>query len=146
MDYTLFPDHKVFFDQYMPRNMEGYPFTDRIQFYVMDLTAIDQATDQQQGLIEWARAFKAESWEEVNGIDNPAVKEAAKTMEMIMSNPTQREWIRMRLDAEMDRRTEIHAAERNAKLEVAKGLKKDGVPMDIIARNTGLSSKEIAEL
>ena len=49
-------------------------------------------------------------------------------MEMIMSNPTQREWIRMRRDAEMDRRTEIRAAERNAvkelNLEHAKGDRK----------------------
>lgn len=148
MDYTLFPDHKVFFDQYMPRNKDGYPFTNKLQFYVMDLTAMDQATEQQkaQGLIEWAKAFKAESWEEVNRIDNPAVKEAAKTMEMIMSNPAQRELIRMRLDAEMDRRTEIFAAERNAKREVAKGLKKDGVSIEIIVKNTGLPLSEIEAL
>ena len=59
--------------------------------YVMDLTAMDEATDEQksQGLVEWAKAFKAESWEEVREIDNPAVKEAAKTMELIMSNPTE---------------------------------------------------------
>ena len=40
------------------------------------------------------------------------LKGAAKTREMIMSNPTQREWIRMQRDAEMDRRTEIRAAEK----------------------------------
>ena len=67
-------------------------------------------------------------------------------MEMIMSNPTQREWIRMRRDAEMDRRTEIRAAERNAKLEVAKGFKHDGFSPEIIAKNTGLTLQVIAEL
>ena len=152
MDYTLFPDHKVFFDQYLPRNKDGYPFTDKIQFYVMDLTAMDQATEEQktQGLIEWGRAFKAESWEEVNEIDNPGVKEAAKTMEMIMSNPTQREWIRMRRDAEMDRRTEIRAAERkadkNAKLEVAKQMKLDGMSTELVQKYTELSIEEIEKL
>lgn len=148
MDYTLFPDHRVFFDQYMPRNKEGYPFTDKIQFYVMDLTAMDQATEEQraQGLIEWGRAFKAESWEEVNEIENPEVKEAAKTMEMIMSNPTQREWIRMRRDAEIDRRTEIRAAERNAHIKDAKGFKEKGVDPAVIASVTGLTLQEIAEL
>ncbi len=74
------------------------------------------------------------------------LKEATKTMEMIMSNPTQREWIRMRRDAEIDRRTEIRAAERNAKVAVAIGLKQDGVSPEIIARNTGLSLQEIGEL
>ena len=44
-------------------------------------------------------------------------------MELIMSNPTEREWIRMRRDAEIDRRTEIRAAERKTKCEMAKGFK-----------------------
>ena len=113
---------------------------------------MDQATVEQraQGLIEWGRAFKAESWEEVKEIDNPEVKEAAKTMEMIMSNPTQREWIRMRRDAEMDRRTEIRAAERkadkNAKLEVAKQMKLDGVSTELVQKYTELSIEEIEKL
>ena len=71
-------------------------------------------------------------------------------MEMIMSNPTQREWIRMRRDAEMDRRTEIRAAERNAvkklNLEHAKGLKEEGIDAVVIARVTGLSAGEITKL
>ena len=71
-------------------------------------------------------------------------------MEMIMSNPTQREWIRMRRDAEMDRRTEIRAAERRGadqmKIEVAKGLKERNVDPAIISQTTGLTLQEIAEL
>ena len=67
-----------------------------------------------------------------------------------MSNPTQREWIRMRRDAEMDRRTKIRVAEKRGadqtKLEVAKGFKQDGSSPDIIAKNTGLSLQEIAKL
>jgi len=52
-------------------------------------------------------------------------------MEMIMFDSTQRERIRMRRDAEMDWRTKIRAAEKRgadrANLEVAKGLKQDGI-------------------
>ena len=109
---------------------------------------MDEATDEQknQGLVEWAKAFRAESWEEVREIDNPAVKEAAKTMELIMSNPTEREWIRMRRDAEMDRRTEIRAAERKTKREMAKGFKEKGIDPAIIASVTGLSLAEIDAL
>ena len=61
-------------------------------------------------------------------------------MEMIMSNPAQREWIRMQRDAEMDWRTEIRAAEKRgadrANLEVAKGLKQEGISLDIIANGS----------
>ena len=71
-------------------------------------------------------------------------------MEMIMSNPTQREWIRVRRVAEIDRRTEIRAAERKAdkkaKLEVAKGLKERNVDSTIISQTTGLTLQEIEEL
>jgi len=74
------------------------------------------------------------------------LKEVAKTMEMIMSNPEQREWLRMQRDAEMDWRTEIRAAERNAHIKVAKGLKDEGIDPTIIAKVTGLSLGEIAEL
>ena len=67
-------------------------------------------------------------------------------MEMIMSIPTQREWIRMRRDAEIDRRTEIRAAERNAKLEVAKQMKLDGVSTELVQKYTELSIEEIEKL
>ena len=85
MDHTLFPDHRKFFARYIPRDEEGYPYTDKLQFFVMDLTAIGDATDAQkkQGLVEWAKAFKAESWEKVKEIENVGVKVAAKTMELL---------------------------------------------------------------
>ena len=40
---------------------------------MMDLTQISEATEiqKEQGLVEWARAFNAGSWEEVNQIDGP---------------------------------------------------------------------------
>ena len=119
MDYTLFEDHKRFFAKYEIRDDEGYPYTDKLKFYVMDLTAISQATDeeQRQGLTEWAEAFKAENWQEVKEIDNLAVKEAAKTMEMIMRNPTEREILRARTDAMIDQRTMLHSAERRGRAE-----------------------------
>ena len=51
MDYTLFCDHKRFFKAYIPRDDEGYQFTDKIQFYVRDLTAIDDADDAQKNVV-----------------------------------------------------------------------------------------------
>ena len=118
----------------------------------MDLTQVNEATEEQkaQGLVEWAKAFRADSWEEVNQIQNSAVKEAAKTMKLIMSNPTEREIIRMRQAAQNDwitmRNSERKAGMQEAKLEMARGLKRDGVDPAIIAKNSGLSLSEIAKL
>jgi predicted transposase/invertase (TIGR01784 family) len=130
----------------------------------MDLTRMGAATaeDAERGLVEWARAFRADSWEKVRGIPNPGIKEAVKTMELIMANPTERDLIRARLDAELDHRTLMHEAEDRGekrgkkigektgrtkeKKHIAVNMKSEGLPDDMISRITGLSPKEISEL
>ena len=52
----------------------------------------------------------------------------------------------MRRDAEIDRITEIRVAERNAKLEVAKQMKLDGVSTELVQKYTELSIEEIEKL
>lgn len=147
MDYTLFCDHKRFFKAYIPRDDEGYQFTDKIQFYVMDLTAIDDADDAQKerGLTDWAKAFRAKSWEEVNQIDNSGVKEAAKTMRLIMSNPTEREMIRMRQDARNDWKTTINAERRDERITTLASLVKDGyLTIDVAASRANMTKQEFS--
>lgn len=75
MDCSLFPEHKCFFAKYILKDEYGYPYTDKLQFIVMDLTQIGIATEDQkkQGLVEWAMAFKAGSWEELNNITNHSI-------------------------------------------------------------------------
>ena len=148
MDYSLFPDHKRFFTDYIPRDEECYPYTDKLQFIVMDLTQISEATEiqKEQGLVEWARAFNAGSWEEVNQIENPGVKEAAKTMQLIMSNPTEREMIRMRQEARRDEVTQIEAARRSEKKSTAKRMKAKGFSVEDIVDITGLSVDTVKAL
>ena len=148
MDYSLFLDHKRFFADYIPRDKEGYAYTDKLQFLVMDLTRIGEATKEQkdQGLVEWARAFRAKSWEEVNEIENSGVKEAVKTMQLIMSNPTEREMIRMRQDARRDEATIIAAAERRAVKDTARRMKADGMDVVLISKYTGLTADQISDL
>ncbi len=131
-------------------------YTDRIQFWVMDLTQIDSATEEQkvQGLVEWAKAFRANSWDELKRIQNAAVREAAKTMELIITNPSEREILRMRQDAMNDWITMRNSERREGRkegiketqLEVAQKLKGDGVDPDLITKYTGLTLSEIDQL
>ena len=140
MNYSLFPEHKRFFAKYTLKDEEGQEYTDKLRFYVMDLTQIGAATAEQkeQGLVEWAKAFRANSWAEVNSIENSGVKEVVQTMQMIMANPSEREMIRMLRDAEIDRRTEVSAARRDGlargKTEMARCMKLDGVDPAFISR------------
>ena len=112
MDHTLFPDHRRFFTKYELQDDEGYRFSDKLQFYVMDLKAIDEAEEHEKenGLVDWAEAFSAKDWKAVEKIDNPGVKEAQKTMEVIMSEPTQRQLIIDRRTALLDRQAELDDA------------------------------------
>ena len=160
MDCSLFPEHKRFFSKYVPRDDEGYPYTDKLQFIVMDLTQIGSANEDQkkQGLVEWAMAFKADSWEEVGKINNHSIKEAVKTMQLIMSNPSEKEKIRMREDARRDEITTIAAAERRgikqgieqgkeqAMWDYARRMKNDGMDAALISKYTGLTADQISSL
>ena len=105
---------------------------------------------KKQGLVEWAKAFRANSWAEVNEIENTGVKEATKTMQFIMANPTEREMLRMRRDGEIDRRTEVNAARRQGKAEMAaemaRSMKREGVDPVFISKHSGLTLEEIRAL
>ncbi len=123
MDHTLFPDHKRFITKYELRDDEGYQYSDKLQFIVMDLTAKGSATDQdrKKGLVDWAAAFNAKDWDTVGQIENQGVKEAKKTMELIMATPTERQLLMEREFAELDRQALIEDA---ISTGIQEGLKK----------------------
>ena len=76
--------------------------------------------------------------------------EAAKTMQLIMSNPTEREMIRMRQDARRDEVTQIATAERRGLEQGIRDsdsrMKADGVDAVLISKYTGLTTDQISEL
>ena len=128
MDYTLFPGNRKFYARYKLLDEEsGYPFTDKLQFYVMDLTAIEMAKDEdkEHGLVDWANAFSAKDWKAVEKIENSGVKEARKTMETIMSSDEQRRMIWKRRIAQLDYKSAmIEAEERGEARGEARGVAK----------------------
>lgn len=119
MDHTLFEDHKRFFTRYEVMDEEGYRYTDKIQFYVMDLKAIAEASEEERnrGLVEWAEAFNARDWNQLQKINNPGVKEAAKEMEAVMSSPEKRQFVWNRRLAQLDYNSQIDSARDEGKTE-----------------------------
>ncbi len=137
MNYTLFPDHKRFFAKYELKDEEGYLYSDKLRFCVMDLTALSLVTEEErnQGLEAWGKAFTAKTWEQVEKIENPAIKEVVKQMRVIMADPDEREIIMARKMAELDMRSlqqeseakgEARGLERG-KLQTLIDLVKDGL-------------------
>ena len=77
--------------------------------------------------MDWAEAFSAKDWKAVEKIDNPGVKEAQKTMEVIMSEPTQRQLIIDRRTALLDRQAELDDAKRKGQQEAYERMVASGM-------------------
>ena len=153
MDYTLFPEHKRFLSRYKLRDDEGYEYSDKLQFIVMDLTAIEEAGEQEKtrGLVEWADAFRANDWRTVEKIENQGVKEAMKTMRVIMGTPSERQKIWDRKMAIWDQKDYIEGAKEEGFAEgraegeknMALNLYKLGIPIDMIAKGANVSADTV---
>ena len=115
------------------KDEEGYRFSDKLRFYVMDLTAIEDADEEAKGngLVDWAKAFTAEDWKTVDEIENPGVKEARNTMEVIMSTPTQRRLIWDRRKAMLDRKSELEEAREQGMEQGRKAVYQNLIAMGI---------------
>ena len=128
MDHTLFPEHKKFMSKYLLRDEEGYIYSDKLEFIVMDLTAVDEASEKEkeQGLVEWADAFRADSWDSAGQIENEGVKEAMKTMSMIMATPSERQLIWDRRMAIWDYNSSMSGARKAGREEGKKVGREEG--------------------
>ncbi len=75
-------------------------------------------------------------------------------MQLIMSNPSEKEKIRMREDARRDEITIIAAAERRGikqgieqvKYDCARRMKNDGMDAALISKYTGLTADQVSSL
>ena len=67
-DYTLFAEHPAFCSTYMLTSTDDphYIYSDKISLTNIDMTRIDLASenDIRFGLVNWAKLFMAETWEE----------------------------------------------------------------------------------
>ena len=85
LDYTLFEDHPEFYAAYKLINIKNHQvYNDDLTLYVVDLTRIDLATeeDRHYHIDSWARLMKASTWEELRmtASEDEALYEAAKAL------------------------------------------------------------------
>lgn len=91
----------MFFATYKFINVKNYKiFGDKLVLHVVNLKHIDIATEEDRayGIDEWARFFKATTWEEIQMLaeKNSSICEAANAMYDFTSDEVIREQIRMR--------------------------------------------------
>ena len=85
LNYTLFPETPEFYSSWRMMNQKTHQiYSDKLQLYVVCLTKENLATeeDRKAHLDQWARLFRASTWEEVKMIvkDNPALEHTAECM------------------------------------------------------------------
>lgn len=85
LDYTLFEEHPEFFATYKLINVKNHQiYSDSITLHVVDLSHIELATaeDKKYHIHEWAKLFKATTWEEVKMLatKDEYLQEAAQTI------------------------------------------------------------------
>ena len=122
LDFTLFKEYPEFFSTYMFTNIKNHIiYSDKLKLYVIDLTCIDKATEEDKirGIHHWAKLFKATTWEEIKMLtaDNTFLEEAAETVYQLSAE----EQIRMQCEAREDyyrqQRYIQHKLDRLAELE-----------------------------
>ncbi|MBR1862319.1 MAG: PD-(D/E)XK nuclease family transposase, partial [Lachnospiraceae bacterium] len=85
LDYTLFSDNKEFYSCYkMMNTRSGKVYNDNFELRVLELNSVELATeeDKKHKLDEWAKLFKAQTWEELKMIadKDPAMKSAVSSI------------------------------------------------------------------
>lgn len=85
LDYPLFPEHPEFYSTFRlinPKTLQVY--SSNFTLRVIDLTHTNLATEEDKRfhIDNWAKLFKATTWEEIKMLasENEYIKEAAKTM------------------------------------------------------------------
>ena len=85
LDYTPFPEHPLYYSQNQIMDVNTHRiYSDKFSLYVLDLSQIDLATEDDcfWQVDEWAKLFKATTWEEIKMIadKNEYLTETSNTL------------------------------------------------------------------
>ena len=153
LDFTLFPDAPEFFAKYLLMNRETHKiYTDKLCLHVIDLSRRDLATEEDRlyAIDEWAKLFKATSWEDLKMLakTNAALAEAGATMYEISADKHLRQQLEAREDAIRQERgmlRRLEHAEKERDDAVAK-LDATAAKLDATAAKLDTAENRIAEL
>ena len=103
LDFTPFPENPSFYSKNLMMDTETHHvYSSKFAIHVLDLKQINNASseDKHWGLDNWARLFKATTWEDVKMIaaNNKYLTEAANTMHELYSDREMRRQMENRED------------------------------------------------
>lgn len=126
LDYSLFPENPEFCASYQLMNQKNNTlYSSNFTLNVIDLTHINLATEEDKKfrIDEWARLFKAKTWEEVHMLaeKNEYLQQAAGTMFRLTAEEQIRKRCRDREEYYQDMRNyERYIAQQEGDLTIAK--------------------------
>jgi len=128
LDFTLFPDSPEFFAKHLLMNRKTHKiYTDKLCLYVIDLSRIGLATEEDRlyKIDEWAKLFKAKSWEDLRMLakTNAALAEAGATIYEVSADEHLRQQLEAREDALRQERGMLRRLE-NAEKKLGEAVKK----------------------
>ena len=128
LNYTLFPKYPEFFAKYRMMNLKNHHvYTTKFNLYVVDLTRIELATeeDRELGLVYWTKIFKAKTWEELKQMAerNQELQEATEALYVYNQDEIVKEQCRARQDYyNHERGTQKRLEEARLALEESKAV------------------------
>lgn len=105
LDFNLFPDENEFYSRFMLQNVNTHRiYNDKFCLNVLSLNKIDDATeeDKKWHIDEWARLFKATTWEEIKMLasKDKVYSEMANSMYLQNTDDVTRQICEARREAE----------------------------------------------
>ena len=107
LDFNFPADNQEFYQEYLMMNIRTHRiFSDKMRLNVLCLNQLENATeeDRSSGLYEWAKTFKATTWEELKRLskDNEVIRNTVVTMAQLSDDEKIREQCRRREKFERD--------------------------------------------
>jgi predicted transposase/invertase (TIGR01784 family) len=121
-------------------------FPDSIEVNVLEVPKVREADGSE--LSNWLKFFAAKTEEQFMSISqtNPAIAEAWGIIKTLSADEESRLLAESREKARMDFEDRYDGAYREGVLKVARNLLRDNIPVEVVAKNTGLSLDEIDQL
>lgn len=157
IDFMLF-DCEEYHSFFQPLEVTRHTLlSDKMGFHFFELPKLPDDVNQENMLLLWLSLFKADTEEElekIRGMEVPVMSQAINAYYTITASSEFREKERLRAKARHDeaqalynaRREAKREAKREEKFEIARNLKKMGMPFDQIIKATDLTLNEIEKL
>ncbi len=143
LDYTLFNEQPEFYATYKMINVKNHQiYSDNFVLSVVDLTRIDLATeeDKKYHIDDWARLFKATTWEEIKKMadQNEYLEAASKSIFLYNTDEQIRKMCRDRVEYYQDLRSyERHFAKQETII-----AEKDNIIAGLLAKIQELTAEK----